>query len=333
MALLHFDLLQAEASLELRRESESESAEIARLTAAYARAGQGFKADADRGASETLLIHREVQRGEEEVAVASARLAHRLHLDPVVRMRPVTAAIAPIALIDLSTPTEELVRVALQRRPEMTARAARIAESQTHYRQELARPLLPTVWLGFSGGMFGGGSNLVPPLLGNFAGRTDFDVRVFWTLQGLGVGNLALQKQQLARVGQRVGEQSQMIAQVRRELAAARAEALAARQQVEITRVQLATAIDGYREELARIRGTVGRPYEAKVSVDFVNMARQAHLAAIIRYNKAQFRLFVALGSPPPLDRPADEPLPPAPVAYPPLPPLAPTPTLFGGIP
>jgi outer membrane protein TolC len=330
VAIRHFDLIQAEASLFLRRESEAESAEIARLTTAYAETGQGFKADADRGVSETLLLHREVQAGEEDVAVASARLAQRLHLDPSVRMKPVSAVIEPISLIDLNTPVEELLGAALQRRPEMTARAARIGEAQARYREERARPLLPTLWIGISGGLFGGGSNLVPPLLGNFEGREDFDVRAFWTLQNLGFGNLALQKQRLAAVGQQVAEQSRMIAEIRRELTAARGEALAASQQVETTRIQLATAISGYREELARIRGVVGRPYEAKVSVDFVNMARQAYLAAIIRYNKAQFRLFVALGSPPPLDRPANEPLPPAPVANPPLPPLAPIRGLLG---
>jgi outer membrane protein TolC len=331
VALLHLDLLRAEASLRLRRETEAEAAEVARLTTAYAKSGQGFQADADRGQSERLLVTREVQRGEEEVAVASARLARRLHLDPVVRMRPVAAAIAPIALIDLSSPTEDLVRVALQRRPEMAARAARIGEAEARYRQELARPLLPTVWLGFSGGVFGGGSNLVPPNLGNFEGRTDFDVRAFWTLQGLGFGNLALQKRQLASVGQRVGEQSETIARIRRELAAARGEGLAAREQVEITRRQLSSALDGFREDLARIRGTVGRPIEVKNSLQLLNQARQDHLAAIIRYNQAQFRLFVALGSPPPLDRPADEPLPPAPVASPPVPPPAPLHRLFGG--
>ena len=50
------------------------------------------------------------------------------------------------------------------------------------------------LWLGFSGGAFGGGSNVTPPLVGNFAGRTDFDVRAYWTLQNLGFGNLAIQK-------------------------------------------------------------------------------------------------------------------------------------------
>ena len=55
-------------------------------------------------------------------------------------------------------------------------------------------------------------------------------------------------------------------------------------------------------------------------SLDLLSEARQNHLRAIIDYNRAQFRLFVALGSPPPLERPETGPLPPAPIAAPPLP-------------
>src|SRR5262249_11497054 len=117
VATLYFDLVSAEASLELRRRTEAEAREVARITAAYAETGQGRKADADRAATTSLLIHREVQRGEEEVAVASTRLARRLHLDPLVRVRPNVGRIEPITLIDPGTPVEDLLRVALQQRP------------------------------------------------------------------------------------------------------------------------------------------------------------------------------------------------------------------------
>ena len=90
----------------------------------------------------------------------------------------------------------------MRQRPDIAARTAAIGEAEAHWKQEIGRPLLPTLWLGFSGGVFGGGSNLVPPLVGNFAGRTDFDVRVYWTLMNLGAGNLALIKERHAQIGQ-----------------------------------------------------------------------------------------------------------------------------------
>jgi outer membrane protein TolC len=320
VATLHFDLIAAKASLELFRQTESEANEVARLTRVYARTGQGTEADAERAATTLLLFHRLVQKGEEEVAVASARLARRLHLDPVVRIRPLTPRIDPITLIDVRSPLQDLVRVGLQNRPEVGARFAGVGVASTRYRQEKLRPLLPILWVGFSGGAFGGGSNLVPPNLGGFAGRTDFDIRVYWSLQNMGLGNMALWRLRRAQVGVALGDQSLTINQVRREISAALASATAARGRVDVTARQLATAQAGFREDLGRIRGTIARPIEMTNSLDLLSEARQNHLRAIIDYNRAQFRLFVALGSPPPLERPETGPLPPAPVADPPLP-------------
>ncbi|HEV3168150.1 MAG TPA: hypothetical protein VGZ22_29370, partial [Isosphaeraceae bacterium] len=226
VALLHQELLYAEADLGMRRLTEAQAAEVARLTAAYAQTQMGLQSDANRAATELKHRQLDVERGEEAVAVASARLARRLHLDPAVQLRTLEQQFEPMAIVDLESAVEDLIRVALQQRPDVGARSAAVSVARTRYGQERARPLLPTLWMGFSGGMFGGGSNLVPPLVGNFAGRTDFDVRAIWTLQNLGIGNWALQRERQAEIGQAVGEQSRMISQVRREVAAAYAQAL-----------------------------------------------------------------------------------------------------------
>ena len=233
-----------------------------------------------------LLIHREVQQGEEEVAVASARLARRLHLDPVVRIHPARAA-------DRADHADRREHSRRGPGPRGAPEPARDRRSLRRGRRRgdalpagALRPLLPTLWLGFSGGGFGGGSNLVPPLLGNFGGRTDFDVRAYWTLQNLGLGNLALWRQRRAEVGVAMGEQSRTINQVRREVSAALADATAARGQIDVTARQLATAKRGFREDLDRIRGTIGLPIEVENSLDLLAEARQNHLRAIIDYNR-----------------------------------------------
>jgi outer membrane protein TolC len=319
----HFELLAAESYLRARRQAIVQAEEVARLTRAYAKAGQGREADAERASSELSLIVREEQHAEEEVAVASTRLAHRLHLDQSVRVRPIAPAVETITLVDPSVPLPGLIQVALARHPAIGARAAAVAAAEVRHKQEQYRPLLPTLWLGYSGGALGGGSNLFPPELSHFAGRSDFDVQVFWTLRNFGIGNLALQKQRRAEVGQAVSEQSRAIASVRSEVSAAYAEVATALRQVEIATRRVASAEAGFQEDVQRIRNTVGRPLEVVNSLQLANEARIARIRAVTDYNKAEFRLFVSLGAPPPLGGSARAPLPPAPLAFPALPPPA----------
>ncbi len=323
VAELHFELLAAEADLRVRRETAEEGAEVARLTRAYAEAEQGRPADAERAATELTLIEREVQHAEEGVAVASARLAWRLHLDQSVRVRPVAPGVELVTLIDPNATVPGLIQAALRGRPEVKERAALIAAAEARYREERFRPLLPTLAVGFSAGAFGGGSNLTGPQLAGFAGRTDFDVMAYWTLSNLGLGNLSLQKRRLTQVEQAIGAQSRTIAEIRTEVGAAVADVTSARQRVDVTIRQKASAERGFREDIERIHNTVGRPLEVVNSLQLLNQARVDLIRAITDYNQAEFRLFVALGSPPPLSEPASTPLPAAPIASPLLPPLA----------
>ena len=173
----------------MQRLSETQFHEVYQLTKNYAEAGEGREADAHRALSQWKRRRALVQKAEEDLAVTAARLANRLNLDPSVRLEPIGGPLVPLTLVPIDTPQQELLQVALQQRPDIAARTAAIGEAEAHWKQEIGRPLLPTLWLGFSGGVFGGGSNLTPPLVGNFAGRTDFDVDVFWTLMNFGAGN------------------------------------------------------------------------------------------------------------------------------------------------
>ncbi|HWE38707.1 MAG TPA: TolC family protein [Isosphaeraceae bacterium] len=307
----YLELHGATARLAARRRTEGEAAEVVRITRSFAERGLGRPADADRAATEWRQRRAEVRVAEEQVAVAAARLARRLHLDPSTRVEPVGDPLALYALIDLGAETEALVQAAVRARPEVRAGNAGVAVAETRLRQELARPLLPTLWLGFSGGAFGGGSNRVPPLLGHFGGRTDFDAVAYWTLQNLGVGNLATQRTRRAEIGAAVAGRSRAITRVRQEVAAARGDALARREQIGLALAQLADADDGFRKDLQRIRGAIGRPIEVLDNLRLLRKSREDLIDAVVGYNQAQFRLFVALGSPPPLRGPTDPVAPP----------------------
>jgi outer membrane protein TolC len=274
-------------------------AEIVRPTLAFAAAGQGPEADANRARSEALLLRARVQAAEGDIAVAAARLSKLLQLNPSVALR---ASDRPLAIVTLVNPREELanlVETALRYRPEMGARSSEVAGAQVRYRQERMRPLLPTMSMGFSSGTFGGGSALVDPVYGSFSGRNDFDVMALWTLQNAGMGNVARWRRRQAEVGETTANRIRMINQIRREVAAAQADAVARRREVDYAILQLQTAEIGFVEEVRRARGGEGLPIEGLNLIDLLVDAREDLIRATVAYNQAEFRLFVALGWPP----------------------------------
>ena len=264
--------------------------DVVEITRHFAEIGLGRDSDANRAFSQWKRRRALVLKAEEDLAVTAARLANRLNLDPSARLEAAGGPLAEINLVDLSTPQRDLVQFALRERPDIISRTAAIGEAEAHYRQEIGRPLLPTLWLGFSGSVFGGGSNLVPPEVGNFAGRTDFDVSVFWTFLNMGAGNLALIRERRARMGEMSAEQARTINLARGEVSASLADAHAARNEIAVARQELASAELGFKEDLERSRQNLGRPIEVLNSLTLLAEARVNLVRAIIHYDQASSR-------------------------------------------
>ncbi|HVW39679.1 MAG TPA: hypothetical protein VHB99_20315, partial [Pirellulales bacterium] len=79
VALAYVELLQAAGRRAIAIGIRDDAAEIARLTAAYARTGQGRQADADRAATELGKRETDLLVTEGELLMASARLAQLLN--------------------------------------------------------------------------------------------------------------------------------------------------------------------------------------------------------------------------------------------------------------
>jgi outer membrane protein TolC len=299
VATRYLTLAGAETTLQVVRQSERDLGEIARITDDFARVGQGRQGDADRARSQALLLHTVEQRAEEDVAVASAELARLLRADPAIRLRP-TVPVPVVELVDAAANLEELIQIALRNRPEVGARSADVAVNQTRLRKERVRPFLPFISAGYSAGEFGGGSNLSDVRFGHFAGRTDIDVLAVWSLQDFGLGNLAVQRRQRARVDEAVAERSRVINLIRREVADAQALAAARRREYDLARRRVETAEQAFRLDLIRARNLAAKalPIEVLNSATLLTTARQDLIRALVAYDQAQFQLFVALGQP-----------------------------------
>jgi outer membrane protein TolC len=293
----YFDLLAAEARLEALRKGEREVGEIVRQTEAYLNAGQGRAGDVHRAQAHAGLVHRQAQEAEGDIVAASARLAGLLNLDPSVRLRTPGGAVEVVQIINENEKLETLLQGALNNRPEVQARLQELAEARTRLRQESVRPLFPTLSAGFSVGGFGGGSNLAPgPSFGRFDSRTDFDVYAVWTLQNAGAGNRARTNRADAGVGAAVAALERTNNEVRRQVAEALADTQEAASRLQIARESLSLAEQGFREEMNRVRNTLARALEALDSVRQLLDAQQEMAQAVVAYNAAQYRLFVAVG-------------------------------------
>jgi outer membrane protein TolC len=319
VAAAYLELIGAEARLDVLKAGEADAAEIARLTRVYAEKGQGRQGDADRAAAHAQLVAKEIRRAEEEVAVASARLCQLLNLDPSVRLRTPGGAVQTFRLVPETADAEGLLADALRNRPEVFARSADALQAQIRVRQEKARPLVPTLSVGFSGGLFGGGGSLVPYNFSPLTGRTDLDVLAFWNVQNLGFGNRAQVRRADAVLGEAVASYDAIVNRVRREVTEARADAQAAARQIGLAQTALADAVEGFRLESERIKQAQGRPIVILDSFQQLLDARLELVRAVIAFDIAQFRLFVAVGSNPTEVDPSCRPT--APVEPAPLPP------------
>jgi outer membrane protein TolC len=322
VALAYSELLRAEGARAIQMQARDDVKRIAKQTTAYAESGEGLLSDANRAATELALREADVQAAEGQVLTASARLCYVLNVDPSVRLHPTDAWVVPAPIVPDPIPVRELIALGLLHRPELGERRAAIRESLLSLEGAKVLPFSPTVLVGFSAGGFGGGSSLVSPVFGGFGGRSDADFYTYWTIQNLGVGNVALIRLAQSRLGLARYAEIAMLDQVRAEVAEAYAKTHARYAQIQTAAMAVRSSVQGYQEDLTRILNRVTPAIEVVDSMRLLARARMAYLDSIVDYNRAQFQLYVALGQPP-----ADSlahPVPSAGVAPTPMPTLIP---------
>ena len=302
VGLAYAELLRAEGIRAVALQSRDEAREVAKLTADYAATGQGREADADRAATELARREGEVLAAEGAILTASAELCREINLDPSIRLHPADAYLVPMPIIPDPQPLSELIALGLLRRPELAAQRAAIRGAFLSLESAKVLPFSPTLLVGYSAGGFGGGSNLVRPVFGSMSGRSDLDVIAYWTLQNLGVGNVAMIKGAKARLGANQFQQVAVLNRVRAEVAIAYAQTHARFAQIGTTEAAVRASQRGFREDFDLTIQQTGRkvlPIELLNNFRLLNTARREYLDAIVDYNKAQISLYVALGQPP----------------------------------
>ncbi len=252
----------------------------------------------------------------EQWEVASADLTLALRLNPGAVVIPLEPPHLQVTLVSPQEPVDNLIPIGLTSRPELAANQALVRATLARLREERWRPLIPSVVLmgtpaqmtagGYlMGGVYGSG---VAPGHGNpWAGRFDPNIQAVWELRNLGFGNRALIRQRQAQVDEATIElfhvQDRVAAEVARAHAQVKWSAVRMREaetQLQQGQINFAGNLRGL-EETSRIEKAlvlVIRPQEAVASLRQLFRAYENFFATVNEYNRAQFRLFRAMGYP-----------------------------------
>lgn len=316
----YLDLLEANGIRSVRIDVRESSAEVARVTAAFAKTGQGRAADAERAEAELYNRDAELLQADSFADRASSELARLVGLDQSLRYHPLDTFIVPHSIVPNELSLPESLAVAMLQRPELKAQQAAIARNLLQLDSAKLLPFSPVVFIGFSAGGFGGGSNLVAqptgsstfgrsqPQFGDFASRTDLDAMAYWSLQNLCVGNRAMIELARSRLRAAHWDEIAALEQVRKEVSVAHRRSVIRFSRLEVGEAAMAAAAEAFKEDLARIKANEGLPIEVLESLGLVERTRLEYVRAVMEFNRAQFDLYVALGQPPAdmLARPAD---------------------------
>ena len=244
---------------------------------------------------------------------ASAELGRLLRLEPGTLIEPMEPPFLPITVISGDASLDALIPLGLTNRPELQGQQALVQATLARLKQEKLRPLVPSLALrsvstnpsGSLGyGTFAGGPG---GTLGGSGSRFDLDFQVLWEFQSLGFGNKA-------RIGERQAEYQIATFELFRtqdriaaEIAAAFAQGRAASERMAQAEPALKESLNlveksllgmAQTRRLGEVNVLVVRPQEVVAAVQALGQANADFYSAVGDYNRAQFRLYRALGHP-----------------------------------
>lgn len=244
--------------------------------------------------------------------VASADLTRVLRLNPAAVIVPQEPDHLQVTLIAPNHPVDDLIPVGLTNRPELAAHQALVQATLVRLREERLRPLIPSLLVTgngtpdfyYQGGIFGTGSN---SNMNQYTGRADVNAQMVWKLENLGFGNQARIRERRGQVQLATVELYAVQDRVAAEVAQAQADVESAFIRVGQAETGLKQSLETYSGNLKGLGQTtrfgdvlnlVNRPQEAVAALQQLQQAYSNYFRTVADYNRAQFRLFYAMGYP-----------------------------------
>ncbi len=308
--MAYFDVQQARGILAGDQDCVARARDLARRVTAL---GRGLAPQIEVERVNTLLANLEQQTAaaRRDWLTSSATLTRVLRLDPSAVAMPLEPPHLQVTLVSPQELVDALVPVGLRNRPELATQQAVVEATLVRLRQEQMRPLIPSLVLTpnatpddtLGTGAFGTGTNG----LTHWSGRSDWNAEVVWQFKNLGFGNRGL-------INQRRGEQHQAMVElfriqdtVAQDVVQAHAQVQAALVQVGRAEAEVKAGLESYRGNLKGLSETVragdllvliNRPQEVVAALQQLQQAYVDYYTSSNDFNRAQFRLFHAMGYP-----------------------------------
>jgi len=312
VAMAYFNVQQARGELAGALLVSQQAAEVSKKAEALAE-GLAPPLEASRAKVELARRQQATAAAREHWRTASAELSRLLRLEPGTLIEPLEPPFLQITVIPEAASVDVLIPIGLTSRPELQGQQAFVQATLTRLKQEKIRPLVPSLALrsvstnpsgslgygGFAGGPGDG--------YGNFGSRFDIDFQILWEFQSLGFGNRA-------KVGERQAEhqiatlelfrtQDRIAAEISTAFAQAKAASLRMTQaepalKEALSLVEKSLLGMGQTRRLGEVNILVVRPQEVVAAVQSLAQANADFYSSVGDYNRAQFRLYRALGHP-----------------------------------
>jgi outer membrane protein TolC len=312
VAEAYFNVQQARGELAGAEESARRAEDLVRRTAELAKSVTA-PVDVVRARTELARRRQAVHAAGERWRTASADLVRVLRLDPATVVQPLEPPHLQVTLVPLDRPVDEMIPIALTNRPELATQQALVQATLQRLRAEKLRPLIPSVLIRgastnpagtLGAGVFGGGRD---ERVGDFGARMDIDVQLLWEFQNLGFGNRARVEERRSENRLAVLELFRIQDLVAAEVVQAHAQAESAAARLAEASAEVKDAVDSLTQQFDGLKETqkagnvilpVIRPQEAVAAVQALAQAYNDYYGAVADYDRAQFRLYRALGQP-----------------------------------
>jgi outer membrane protein TolC len=289
----YFELVSAQALVGVVNQALGISQDYERQLNEAVRIGIAFKGDALRVQTQTQRLQLDLTRAQQQQRLAAADLAQTLHLDPLIELTPAERESVPLAIAGLDAPPKDLIRTALQNRPEIARSTSEIAAAQQARRGAIFGPLIPTIGAQAFSGQFNGGTG---DTTANGGPRHDYTVGLSWRVGPGGILDFGRIHANDAKLTATQLSDEKLRDQIKTQVVDGYTRVHSLFEQLRAARLNLSSAEDTLRLTRDRKELGVGVVLEDIQAQQELLKARSDLVAVVTELNQQQYALMHSLG-------------------------------------